>query len=98
MTREQGTAAGSELVQAVKRAGYTARVIPTFRLALDVPEMGCAGCPERVQGALSRHRGVRGLRFPTRTRVIVFYDGRRLSQAEIEATIRATGFQPRSAS
>ena len=97
VVRRRGTASGAVLVEAVKRAGYEARVIPTLRLALDVPGMGCNGCPERVQEALARRRGVRGLLFPTRTKVVVFYDGRRLTHTELMATIRATGFEPRGA-
>ncbi len=91
MVRQQGTAPGTALCQAVRRVGYTASVIPTMRLALNVPDMDCQGCPEKVQKTLMTRRGVRGVQFPSRKQVVVFYDGRRLNQETIVRAIRGTG-------
>ncbi len=92
MIRRRGTAPGTELTQAVRRAGYGATVIPTAKTTLTVADMGCSGCPEKVQAALNRVSGVRGVRMTSRTEAIVYYDRRRVSTAQLVQTVKRCGF------
>jgi copper chaperone CopZ len=92
VTRRQGTAPTSELVDAVRRTGYGATLVPVFRTELDCPDLDCAGCPERVRSALERAPGVRGVTLSTRTRIVVFYDRRRTGPETIRQVVLSQGF------
>ena len=92
VTRRRGTAPGTQLTQAVRRAGYSATVIPTVMATLTVADMGCSGCPEKVQAALRRVAGVRGVRMPSRTEAVVYYDCRRVSTSQLVQAVKRSGF------
>ena len=92
VTRRRGTAPGSELTQAVRRAGYSATVSPTTRTILEVEGMTCGGCPEKVQAALERVSGVRAVRMPSDTEAVIYYDSRRVSQAQLVQAVSRCGF------
>ena len=66
-------------------------VVPVFRFELDCPDMECAGCPERVRGALDRARGVRAVT-SSRTHLVVYYDGRRIRPDGIRKIVKGQGF------
>ena len=85
-------ASGPSLVQAILRIGYRAVVIPTLRMTLDCPDMACEGCSDRVAAALRRVTGVRGVRFPSATQAVVYYDGRRLSESRLLRIVKGAGF------
>ena len=96
VTRRRGTAPGSELTRAVRRVGYGATVIPTVKTTLRVADMGCSGCPEKVQAALQRVAGVRGVRMPSRTEAVVYYDRRRVSTTQLVQAVKRSGFTARA--
>ena len=96
MTRRRGTAPGTELTRAVRRAGYSATVVPTVMATLQVTDMGCSGCPEKVQAALQRVAGVRGVRMPSRTEAVVYYDRRRVSTSQLVQAVKRSGFTARA--
>lgn len=81
--RRKGRAPGSALVEAVRRAGYHAEVIPTYQLTLECPNLGRVGGHDRVRKALAGVRGVRAVGFPERTKAIVYYDRRRTSARKL---------------
>ena len=89
--REKGTAPGTQLVQAVKRAGYQADVIPIYRLQLDCPDMNSAGCPDKVRRALAGVRGVRGVGFPGLTSAVIYYDGRTCTVSRLLQVMQREG-------
>ena len=91
VTRIKGQAPGSKLVAAVRRAGYTAKVIPTYRLTLECPTMAKAGCNERMKRALRSVRGVRGIGFPSPTQAVIYFDGRRTSAQELKRLFKSRG-------
>jgi len=89
--RKEGTAPGGTLVAAVRRVGYTASVIPTLRFEREVPGMERVGVAERVNRLLRAEVGVRGVVFPSRTQLVVFYDGRRLNEQCLVRTVKRAG-------
>jgi copper chaperone CopZ len=91
--RQKGKACDSELVAAVRRAGYSASVIPVRSVTLSVTNMDCRGCPERVQSALRRVPGVRKVEVKSRSLAQVDYDQRRVDRTKLIAAVRRAGFQ-----
>ena len=96
MTRRRGTAPGSELTRAVRGAGYVATVIPTVKTTLEVQGMGCSGCPEKVDAALGRIRGVRAVRIPSCNEAVIYYDRRRVSTNQLVQAVSRCGFTARA--
>jgi len=96
VTRRRGTAPGTELTSAVRRVGYGATVVPTVKTTFSVADMGCSGCPEKVQAALRRVAGVRDVRMPSRTEAVVYYDRRRVSTSQLVQAVSRCGFTARA--
>lgn len=91
--RRRGLASGTELVEAVRKAGYKAAVIPTLVTTIEVTDMTCGGCPERVKATLSRLGGVRAVTIPSENEAVVYYDRRKVKPSDLVAALRRSGFQ-----
>jgi Cu+-exporting ATPase len=90
--RRRGSGSNDALVAAVRRAGYTASVIPVSDVTLAIRGMDCGGCPEKMRSALRRVRGVRRVRVLGTARAQVFYDRRRVTDSVIVQAIERAGF------
>jgi len=93
VVRHRGLASGTELVEAVRRAGYRATVIPTLVTTIEVEDMTCGGCPERVKATLSRLGGVRAVTIPSEGEAVVYYDRRKVKPSDLVAALRRSGFE-----
>ena len=86
-----------ELAQAVTRAGYPARVVPTTVIDLRVEGLDCKGCGARASAAVSRVPGAkRVIVRPRQGGATVTYDTRRATPTRIAQAFRQAGFPART--
>ncbi|MFV1958679.1 MAG: heavy-metal-associated domain-containing protein [Planctomycetota bacterium] len=95
--RQVGTASDLQLENAVRNAGYGAKVIPIDSMTLTVSNMTGQGAPDRMKRTLQRVPGVRGVAVEKRKVARVQYDRRRTSRTKILQAVKRAGFQARYA-
>jgi copper chaperone CopZ len=92
VVRERGTAADEALLAAAKAAGAdeASRVpVATASFTFDKP-LHCAGCVKQVEEVVGALAGVRSVDVPaSKTSVLVVYDPRKSSPADVESALAA---------
>lgn len=91
VTRDPRTCSTQSLIDAVRRAGYSARVATTERCRIEV-DMACDGCTRRVSSALFRAGGVKSLRLYDKRIARVTYDPERTTESKLVQAVRQAGF------
>ena len=93
MTRRKGTAAGTELTQAVRRAGYQRDRDPHGQDdPRRSPAWAATAAPRRCRRRSNRMVGVRDVRMSSRTEAVIYYDRRRVSCAQLVQAVERCGF------
>jgi copper chaperone CopZ len=95
VVRQVGQASDGDLLRAVVKAGYSAYRLPIEAVSIDVSDMDCGGCPQRVRAAIQRVEGVRTVMLRDERMARVYFDARRASPGEILDAVRTAGFAPR---
>lgn len=69
--------------------------MPTQETILDVPDMRCEGCTERVANVLERLEGVRSARVTLEdTAARIEHDPERASPVDLQAAVEKAGYTP----
>lgn len=84
----------SDLIRAVRDAGYGAAAVGVERVVIPVQGMSCASCVRRIEQALSGLEGVRqaSVNFATE-RATVEYEADRVALPDFRKAIRDAGYQ-----
>lgn len=98
----EGEVSAEAVIQAVKKAGYTAELIPenlsaadkASQAALNIGGMSCAACSAAVEKALNRIKGVKKASVSMAAeKAFVFYDAKQASLKDFKKAVAAAGYK-----